>query len=137
MNKHREPEEMHVKCGADWDRVNDLLEGFEDGIVKEVWLDGQTWLEPDDTLPQVGYPRLVVIVHLQSSKVRAVRLTFEGVRSVAYDSQHDASPAVAEDQREGWIVKFLSYRIAASSCVVEPLGSEWLGRGPFLGSDQG
>lgn len=137
MNKHREPEEMHVKCVADWDRVNDLLEGFEDGIVKEVWLDGQTWLEPDDTLPQVGYPRLVVIVHLQSSKVRAARLTFEGVRSVAYDSQRDASPAVAEDQREGWVVKFLSCRIAASSCVVEPLGSEWLGRGPFLGSDQG
>jgi hypothetical protein len=125
-----------VERSGDWELVNDALGGFEDGVVREYWLDGASWVTHDDHLAEDGYPRLVVVVQLQSSSVAAVRLTFEGVRTVRYERKRDVSPAVARDERDGWIVEFLSCCVAASSCIVEPLGSEWLGRGPFLGSDQ-
>jgi hypothetical protein len=128
---------LKVIGADDWELVNDALDGFDDGIVKEIWLDRAAWLTEDDQLAEQGYPTAVIVVQLQSARTRSARLRFEGVRAVTFDLGRDVRPARARPERDGWEVEFLSCRVAASSCTVEILGDRWLGPGPFLLRDDG
>jgi hypothetical protein len=132
--KHRA---LTVADPADWAAVNDALDGFEDGIVKEVWLEGGRWLTREDQIAECGLSMAIVVVQLQSASVRSATLRFEGVRALAFDSTREISPARASSLRDGWQAEFLSCQITARACEVELLGDEMLGPGPFLAAKTG
>lgn len=121
-----------VRTADDWARINDALDGFDDGIIKETWLDRASWLAEDDRVSEQGYPTAIVVVQLQGGSSRSVRLQFDGVRVMAFDLQRDVRPARAQRRSVGWVAEFLSCRVEATRCTAELLGDRWLGPGPFL-----
>jgi len=56
------------------------LAGFEDAIIREVWVESGRSLTLGDRVVERGFWRAVVLVQLQSASIRAARLRFEGFR---------------------------------------------------------
>jgi hypothetical protein len=54
------PRRLTVGSVGDWDKVNAALGGFDDGVVKEFWLDRSAWLTDGDMLVERGYPKAIV-----------------------------------------------------------------------------
>ena len=123
---------MQIEKAADWDLVNEALLGFEDGLIRETWLESGRWLQEDDSVNEPGHWTAAVLVQLQSAPTRAFLLWFDGVTSIEFLANRDVTPANAHDLDTGWHAAFLGCRVTATRCRVEPLGEEWVGRGPFL-----
>jgi hypothetical protein len=128
---------LNVSAARDWVPVNDALLGFEDGLVREVWLESGMWLSGHDHVAEEGMWRVVVLVQVQTAPIRAALLRFDGVSAASFRQDKDVSPAEAGDLAKAgganrWFVEFLSCRIEATTCEVEFLDDQWVGRGPFL-----
>jgi hypothetical protein len=135
MEANEPPMRLTVSSVDDWIEVNAAVDGFEDGVVKELWLDGATWLTDDDNLVERGYPKAIVVVQLQSSAARSAKMEFAGVRAMTVDLGRDVTPAQATADRDAWTVTFLSCTITAEGCEVSVLGDKFVGPGPFLLGD--
>ncbi len=62
---------LRVSESADWARVNETLAGFEDAIIREVWVESGRSLTLGDRVVERGFWRAVVLVQLQSASIRA------------------------------------------------------------------
>lgn len=58
-----------VTTAADWDMLNETLMGFEDGFVREVWVDSGRWLTPDDTVIESATPQVVLLVQCRQRRL--------------------------------------------------------------------
>jgi hypothetical protein len=122
---------MKVTNAAEWAAVNELLDDFHDGTVKELYLDMHEWVGADGWLHYGGGGSAIVVVHLQGSPPRSARLKFERVFELSLDYDVEASPSCAEPAREGtWVAEFLSCRVRGRECVITL--TDELGPGPFL-----
>ena len=104
---------LTISTAADWAPVNDALLGFEDGLVREVWLESGMWLTRDDQVAEEGMWRVVMLVQVQTAPIRSALLRFEGVSAAAFHQNKDVSPAEAADLANAgdgsnrWFVEFL------------------------------
>lgn len=124
---------IRVTGSDDWSKVNDALDEFSDGSVKELRFDSSDWLGDDDRLRYGEDRRLLVIVQLQSSDARSAVLSFGGVSRFEIDMSRDVCPAVTQTlDSDSWRVEFLSCIVEAETCLVTTSGDRYLGEGPFI-----
>lgn len=125
-----------IRSSKDAILLNEALDDFEDGIVKEVWLNGPDWLDEDDRIIFGKGASVIVLVQLQSSKSRSCRLHFSGVSSVEFYSDRETVPCkFTSSDGEMFTMEFLSCRIVAEVCEAEVRGGLDVGQGPLLASD--
>ena len=126
-------ESIHVHSIDDWSRVNEALDDFSDGAIKEVRFCSSDWLGHDDNLRYGEGADLQVVVQLQTSDIRSAVLSFRGVARLEIDPSLDVYPAAASQVSPAtWRVEFLSCAVEAESCLVTPTGDTFLGQGPFI-----
>lgn len=118
---------------ASWDEVNAIASDFADGVIREVSVVSGEHVDVHGVLHYGGYPRLAVHAQMQGAGGTSVRLVFVGVRKFGYDYDMEVSPAVAQDVGPGlWEVRVLGLRVTAETCETSVVGSQGLGKGPFL-----
>jgi hypothetical protein len=124
---------VHISRPEDWSRVNEMLEDFEDGSVKELRFDSSNWLDSDDSLRYGEGGELQVVVQLQSSAVSSALLSFRGVVRFEVDQSLEVCPAIARAlSPSSWRVEFLSCIVEAETCFLTPTGDRYVGAGPFV-----
>lgn len=124
---------FRVATVEDWDVVNELLDCFEDGTTRELWLDGNEWVNHDGGLVNRGDSRLLVVVQLQEKGGISATLDFRHVHSFDVDFRREVTPAEASARDQNvWRVAFLSCVVEAEECIVALNERERIGRGPFI-----
>jgi hypothetical protein len=124
----------------DWEQINDRLNDFQHGVVREILLKSRDYVRSDGTLHNEGLPDVHVLAQFQESPWAAI-LTIEGVEEWHYDRELDVSPGEASHiqistltPNEGplWDLRFLDVHFVARRVSVRFLGEEALRSGVGL-----
>lgn len=125
-----------IDSAVGWDKLNDLLGGFHDGVVREGLLIQEDYVDSSLHMVYGGKPSLYVSVQFQNETCPVVQFRFEGLQQLDFMVDRDTGPGEIEISGSCKTFRFLSLRLAAERCSYRILGREFLGPGSVFGDLQ-
>jgi hypothetical protein len=125
------PSRLKVRAAADWASVNHRLDGFHDGLVKEVRFVDDTYVDERRNMVFGRESVLSVFIQLQDDVQPAAELLFHGVRQIVLDPAVEVTPGTVVTSGNDLVFEFLSCEVRAREADVLLLDSSSLGNRPF------
>jgi len=117
----------------DWRKLNDLVAGFHDGVLKELHWTHSEYVNQEFEMVYVENPRVWLLVQLQSQETPAVEMRFGGVTECTVNAARELESSISIESKS--IMFSLSAdgasRVVAETCEYRLRGLEMLGSGPF------
>lgn len=133
MHKKQSDVWVAVKSEAEWVRLESLVGGFHDGVIKEAQWSHGNYVNRSFEMVYAAKPRLWMLIQLQLPEIPTVEMRFLGVQECCILAMKELDATMTLESNA--IVISLSSdgksRIVAEECEYRLSGGGLLGAGPF------
>src|SRR5215468_10308233 len=83
----------------DWRKLNDLVAGFHDGVLKELHWTHSEYVNQEFEMVYVENPRVWLLVQLQSQETPAVEMRFGGVTECTVNAARELESSISIESK--------------------------------------